>query len=529
MQGLFVKDRLVVFVTIYNKTIEISTKAKVIHRYLLHKVGKLAIYYIQLAIPFQQLVVQGASQGRADRGSVYIQKLQADKAQLFPRAKGRGSSSSKRKQIARYNTARKRGVQPVQQQLLLSLQLSKAGRDRVIKGRGKDRDSYTERGNKQQQLDLQDTNYISQQISKVLLQYIGKQLRIILQRYSVKAIYWRYIRNKAVIDIINNVDTAEGKEEEQDRAGQGVRDAFYRQSRYRARIGEGIYRRSTDKSLFSTEAQRIGFQQVSRKQHAFCIFNSVLQEGSSGSGAKASRLADVVQQATKEESQRQKIMQQVDARAQLRKMLGPEARFQGVQEAALGAIMQQESLVVVVIGTGGGKSMLFILLAVYRTVAGGLTVVVVLLVLLQGNIKDQCNKLGIEYIEQSSRQLYKQALVVLVTLEAAVRESFRYFVNQQQAIGQLDWIVVDKCYIVLDLEARGRQQLQVLGLRRLVKAETQLVYLIATLQLADKAKFRQLVRLLGKGRGRGRGRGIKWFQSATIYRNVQYQVQQYNR
>ena len=43
---MFVKDRLVVFVTIYNKTIEISTKAKVIHRYLLHKVGKLAIYYI---------------------------------------------------------------------------------------------------------------------------------------------------------------------------------------------------------------------------------------------------------------------------------------------------------------------------------------------------------------------------------------------------------------------------------------------------------------------------------------------------
>ncbi len=58
-----------------------------------------------------------------------------------------------------------------------------------------------------------------------------------------------------------------------------------------------------------------------------------------------------------------------------------------------------------------------------------------------------------------------------MTLEAAVRESFRHFVNWQQAIGWLDWIVVDECHVVLDLGARGGWRSWVLGLRRLVKAE----------------------------------------------------------
>jgi hypothetical protein len=40
---------------------------------------------------------------------------------------------------------------------------------------------------------------------------------------------------------------------------------------------------------------------------------------------------------------------------------------------------------------------------------------------------------------------------VLVTPKAAVGEAFRHFINRQRSIGQLDWIVVDECYVVLDL------------------------------------------------------------------------------
>jgi hypothetical protein len=39
---------------------------------------------------------------------------------------------------------------------------------------------------------------------------------------------------------------------------------------------------------------------------------------------------------------------------------------------------------------------------------------------------------------------------VLVTPELVVREEFATFLNQLQATRQLDWIVVNKCHIVLN-------------------------------------------------------------------------------
>ncbi|KAK4456537.1 hypothetical protein QBC42DRAFT_190774, partial [Cladorrhinum samala] len=86
-----------------------------------------------------------------------------------------------------------------------------------------------------------------------------------------------------------------------------------------------------------------------------------------------------------------------------------------------------ESPVVVVMGTGGGKSILFMLPA---RCLGGLMVVVVPLVLLRSDIKDRCDQLGIKCVKWDSRRLYEWASVILVTLESAVGESFRYFINR---------------------------------------------------------------------------------------------------
>ncbi|KAK4031212.1 hypothetical protein C8A01DRAFT_21538, partial [Parachaetomium inaequale] len=105
----------------------------------------------------------------------------------------------------------------------------------------------------------------------------------------------------------------------------------------------------------------------------------------------------------------------------------------------------------------------------------------------------------IECVEWSGRRPYEWASIVLVTPEAAISESFGYFVNRQRAIGRLDRIVVDEYYIVLDSGAGGRWRSRMLGLRRLAKAEAQLVYLTATLRPADEAEFRRLVGLLGAG------------------------------
>ena len=134
-----------------------------------------------------------------------------------------------------------------------------------------------------------------------------------------------------VIDIIQHADTVEGEDEEgQDLARRPVGDPFHGQSGHEVRIGEGIYGHSMNESLFSTEARRIGFRRVSREWHTFCIFDSVLQESESGDRARPSRLTDVAQQATEEEERRWMKIRQVDVGAELRRMLGPEARFRGV-------------------------------------------------------------------------------------------------------------------------------------------------------------------------------------------------------
>ena len=51
-RNLFIEDRLVVFVTKYYKGYIISGDIKIIHRYLLRKVGDLVVKYLWLVLPF---------------------------------------------------------------------------------------------------------------------------------------------------------------------------------------------------------------------------------------------------------------------------------------------------------------------------------------------------------------------------------------------------------------------------------------------------------------------------------------------
>jgi hypothetical protein len=54
-------------------------------------------------------------------------------------------------------------------------------------------------------------------------------------------------------------------------------------------------------------------------------------------------------------------------------------------------------------------------------------------------------------------------------------------------MGRLDRIVVDECYVVLDSLNGFRSWM--LALRNLVQAETQIVYLTATLRLCEEQQF----------------------------------------
>ena len=122
--------------------------------------------------------------------------------------------------------------------------------------------------------------------------------------------------------------------------------------------------------------------------------------------------------------------------------------------------MQNKSPIFVKMGTSAGKSLVFMLPAACST---GITVVIVPLVSLRVDMIRKCNEKGIECVEWDSYYPNEWALIVFVTPESAVRELFGNFLNRQRALGRLDQIVIDECYVVLDA-ARDRFRKDILKL-----------------------------------------------------------------
>ncbi|KAG9380640.1 RecQ Superfamily II DNA helicase [Pyrenophora tritici-repentis] len=193
-------------------------------------------------------------------------------------------------------------------------------------------------------------------------------------------------------------------------------------------------------------------------------------------------------------------LRKMDARAQLKRMMGEEAKFRGVQEAAIKAITAGES-----------KSLLFMLPAWAEQ--GGTTVVVVPLIALRGDMAQRC-KLGISCVEWQSRRPPDAAAVVLVTPESAVGEEFATFLNRLRATRQLDRIIIDECHIVLNRQYTFRKQMQQLG--KLVAVETQMVMLTATLPPSEED---ELFRRMHFERGQ-----VRMFRAPTARSNIAYRV-----
>ena len=86
----------------------------------------------------------------------------------------------------------------------------------------------------------------------------------------------------------------------------------------------------------------------------------------------------------------------MDIYQELKHILGEQAKFRGLQELVLKAIIRNKSPILVIIGTGAGKSLLFQLLA--HSQKSGTTVVIMLLKSLEKSLYKQCQKAGISYI-----------------------------------------------------------------------------------------------------------------------------------
>ncbi|KAL6154871.1 hypothetical protein ACJQWK_00892 [Exserohilum turcicum] len=221
-------------------------------------------------------------------------------------------------------------------------------------------------------------------------------------------------------------------------------------------------------------------------------------------------------EALEEEYRRWKMMRLVDVDSELQRLLGCNAQFRSVQRPAMQAIMRYESPVVAIMGTRAGKSVLFMLPA---SVSTKVTVVVVPLVALRFDIKARCDELGIVSGEWDSRRPYRSVQIMFVTPEAAVGEAFGHYINRERSMGRLDRIVIDECHSILDSLKGFRSRL--LGLRELLRVETQMVYLTATLRPKEEKQFLDVMGLPEKSK-------CYWFRGQTTRKNIRYAVHEYN-
>jgi hypothetical protein len=200
---------------------------------------------------------------------------------------------------------------------------------------------------------LWDTNRVSKAIQQVSVASLGVKIHIPCWRHSSKAIYRRYINDKAIIKVVMEGDKDSLGEDD---------DAFDIQTGHCSRTGGGVYGRLIHESPFHTTAERLMFRKVSQAWHRFLMFASVLQERPK----KGTRAAEDQREAVEEELRRWRRMRVVDVQEQLETLVGEGAQFRGIQKGAIQAIMRQKSPIIAVMGTGAGKSLLFMLPAACR-------------------------------------------------------------------------------------------------------------------------------------------------------------------
>ena len=189
---------------------------------------------------------------------------------------------------------------------------------------------------------------------------------------------------------------------------------------------------------------------------------------------------------------RWKRLREVDIKEELKHMLGEQAKFRGLQEPALEAIMRNESPILVVMGTGAGKSLLFQLPA--HSQKSGTTVVIVPLKSLEKSLHERCQKAGISCIQWDAQKSDRMAQIVLVQPESAVGTRFAQYLNRLEGLGQLVRIVFDETHTVLDSRPDFRPKMREAG-AVIVKRGVQMVYLTATLCPNEEEEFKQIMKV----------------------------------
>jgi superfamily II DNA helicase RecQ len=270
-----------------------------------------------------------------------------------------------------------------------------------------------------------------------------------------------------------------------------------------------VYGREITERPGAVVDRRQRFRASSVEWHCFLGFES--REGDNQTGQKRQR-APFEEEALDARTERWTRLRDIDAEAQLKRMMGPHSEFREGQKEVIIAIARGQSPIVSVMPTGAGKSLAFMMPAYAEP--GGTTIVVVPLIALRSDLQRRCQQLGISCVEWDPRQSADGASIVLVTPESAISESFMTFINRKRLSHELDRIVIDECHTALSDRTNFRLATGQLG--ELVKAQAQMVLLTATMPPTEEAR---LCRNMYFEPGL-----VHWFRCRTTRTNVAYQV-----
>ena len=484
VRNIFIEEGLVAFVATYHKGYRSSGNIKIIHRYLPREVGELLVYYLWLVLPFWE-------------------KLQFH-------ITGKPSSSpflwgdSQKKEHRQWTGPKRRKQEVVE-----------VPEEREGAEPGAEDGDGEQRSQRRFLVQRQSRSWTSERARKILKQAAERWMgvdgfNISSYRQIAIAISRRYCREDRFEEEKSKLE--EGEDWDEDNADGD--DPWDLQAGHGTHIAGMIYARELMEGDNSIISRREKFRRVSHVWHCFLGFPSAHQ--GVGMSGRAKRKRQVYEEEMQDaQLARWKRLRGVDIQRELEQMLGSEARFRGLQEPVLQAIMKHQSPIVAVMGTGVGKTLCFQLPA--KSTSSGTTVVISPLVSLQEHMVERCQQAGISCVKWDPRNCHSPSQIVIVTPESAVSKSFATFLDRLQGLHQLDRVVFDECHTVLDSSVDFRPKMRQLG--ELVERGVQMVYLTATLPPRTEAEFMTIMRI--------KAEDVHMFRAPTSRPNIAYSVVEY--